>query len=74
MRGYQPTEKITSSSLPKGGSSGDKGIVNKSELTEVIGKLFEEVRKDKDVFATIYIFENEISIGIYHYESEKEYE
>ena len=59
------------SSLPKGGSSGDKETINKSELTEVIGKFVEEMRKDKDMFATIHIFGNEVSMGIYHYGKEE---
>lgn len=74
MRGYQPTEKINSSiSVPKGGSSGVKEE-DKSEIIRIIDKLIDEVRENRDIFATVGIFEHEISISICPWEEDKESE
>ena len=74
MKGYQPTEKISSSiSVPKGGSSGVK-VEDKSEIIRIIDKLIDEVRENRDIFATVGIFEHEISISICPWEEDKESE
>ena len=72
MRGYQPTEKINSFtiSVPKGGSSGVKE--DKLEIIRIIDKLIDEVRENRDIFATVGIFEHEISISICPWEEDKE--
>ena len=73
MKGYQPTEKIISISVPKGGSSGVK-VEDKSEIIRIIDKLIDEVRENRDIFATVGIFEHEISISICPWEEDKESE
>lgn len=75
MKGYQPTEKTSSFtiSVPKGGSSGDREE-GKIEIIKIIDKLIDEVRRNRDVFVTVGIFEHEISISICPWEEDKESE
>lgn len=74
MKGYQPTEKIDlSKSVPKGGSSGIREE-KKTEIIRIIDKLIDEVRENRDIFATVGIFEHEISISICPWEEDKESE
>lgn len=73
MKGYQPTEKIISIPVPNGGSSGVK-VEDKSEIIRIIDKLIDEVRENRDIFATVGIFEHEISISICPWEKDKESE
>ena len=73
MESYQPTEKIISIPVPKGGGSGVK-VEDKSEIIRIIDKLIDEVRENRDIFATVGIFEHEISISICPWEEDKESE